>query len=1724
MKKSSFLIAFAIAAATLMGTPHMAYADGSSDDEVLPPIVFLLLDTSGSMNEIFDSSTNNTRLTNALAEIIGAPTNKDSEHKLIRADCGDDYNSRTGKCPDNSVGKAFTMPFPELNKETGGYESKPKQIRENSQIARPADTTSYSTVDESYDQNGIIQDYLSTVKFGFAGFAVGSGGSVGKDSIIQQAASLGGGRTEGTKLRFTMIWGHKEGDQESTSDLDAHVFITRKDQTFGGAGHIYYSSKKALGGELDVDNTNPKNRTGIYAVCYNRSTNHMDKCDNIKESKDSYIHIGVENIFWLNLKDSSGNPIFNPGDTLTFVAQPYRMDQVTDGYDLEIAFDNGYGCPDVYTYSFESNIPNIDAGNNYSHGYPAVTLTYKADGTFDIYPKPSDESSSFSYTYNSYSVGSSTLAKDNKFIADEEYTLALSSSAGEPAHIYGMKTTPATSDRTSDTITYGLLINKEYKTKPRDCTYDMGIWDLSHEADAPLIYPTASDEAADIENNNRRLINAVRTYTATAATPIGEALADLYFMFGGANTSDIKSVDEGLTKYFDDNGSVQTDKKFNCEGRKKSVILISDGIPNGSGLLNTTENEGKHGYSVAIWHDTDALAKRNINVFVIGYSELFNSISFPNVTKGEDGTYSADEKFAASGETVEDRYGAYILSKAAWKGGTCLDENNQIIPYSDSPIDEQKFLDFLYRYGKPTEQGGHDRLCFYNALDKDSLRVAIVSALSQSTSSTFSKTPVVTTTAVGYNTSLTNVETADGTTKREYTNGFYNVFSGYKSYLGNKRDSFLERSIFICKKDQNGDYAFLPDMDTKTTNFARRHDCQIISCKSDESAGADSSTIDILNKATGLTDTQLDNPCAEREDGTNSCLSSRVIFAGDYSSARNQLYPANAKLHDGMEDNLAGESPKYNVRIGHIKDGKGPGEDYHFMTQSDPAACKRDLESDVSKLSEANKNAMYMVSPFECHSELDCNSHSGSSSKKHLCKRGRCVPKDDTSSAKTTVAQACSKHMECKFDEVCHADCEESGNCPQSFCTAGVLKNCDIRPFIASQRLGTIKYATPTVVEPPNRSYKNAEYQIFQQKYWNRDTTLLVGANDGMLHNFLLGNNAEEGAYTTSASIFSIDDSIEPNEFRSGLVTRSFEEGDEIWGFIPKSVMPKIRYLLDSGDHTNVNAAPAVADVQAPKSYYEDSSFDDMHTIKTSAGEKQVPVKWRTVAVGGFRDGGRGYYALDITNPGKPRVLWEIDPTWKATSDSESMNANFNIAEDDTVSFARFTSNLNKKDSTADYYPFMQLGKTYAQPLITTLIINNEKGEPESVPVAILSGGVSNNQSKVSDTTTIDNYIGRVMYIVKLFPKNPEDLLVKTFYFQNEITGEPSIYPNNFGLPAQLIYFGDNTGALFRLDVKSHDPDEWGSYEYEPIAGVANARFETPVFDPQEFEDNTGTRFFEKITHKPAVALYDTNNNRPIVQIAVGTGSNDVLNVNSGTNNYVGVFYDVPNIADGKYTLNPLSHPGKLLAFNSVKTSDADVLSKDGSQKFRLYVNDPAQPSEKLKEHQKMTGAPIIYNYDVYFPTYIGTQTTDGSDDVCAVGNAAIYALRHKVKDPKVDPPKHASLDKSKIQNKNATGSENVSPEIDNFLNGNTSILELEKGTRIYGLQITNQLYCGNKNGGTFAAPQLIAQTGSDAGLNAFDKDSPNNLVGKTSLSTFSLNLEGIQATSSKVKWAAVYE
>ena len=46
---------------------------------------------------------------------------------------------------------------------------------------------------------------------------------------------------------------------------------------------------------------------------------------------------------------------------------------------------------------------------------------------------------------------------------------------------------------------------------------------------------------------------------------------------------------------------------------------------------------------------------------------------------------------------------------------------------------------------------------------------------------------------------------------------------------------------------------------------------------------------------------------------------------------------------------------------------------------------------------------------------------------------------------------------------------------------------------------------------------------------------------------------------------------------------------------------------------------------------------------------------WRTILVGGLNAGGRGFYALDVTNPGSPKALWEIcsDSTLCSISDKD---------------------------------------------------------------------------------------------------------------------------------------------------------------------------------------------------------------------------------------------------------------------------------------------------------------------------------------------------------------------------------------------------------------------------------------------------------------------------------------
>lgn len=140
--------------------------------------------------------------------------------------------------------------------------------------------------------------------------------------------------------------------------------------------------------------------------------------------------------------------------------------------------------------------------------------------------------------------------------------------------------------------------------------------------------------------------------------------------------------------------------------------------------------------------------------------------------------------------------------------------------------------------------------------------------------------------------------------------------------------------------------------------------------------------------------------------------------------------------------------------------------------------------------------------------------------------------------------------------------------------------------------LGDVIESQPAFIGKPTFAYLDAGYADFVSHWATRPGTVYVGANDGMLHAFDASN------------------------------------GNERWAYIPTPVLPNLWKLADksyASNHVNfVNGPPVISDVCA-------ANCSDPATAV-----------WKTILVGSLHSGGRGYYALDVTDPDTPSLLWEF--------------------------------------------------------------------------------------------------------------------------------------------------------------------------------------------------------------------------------------------------------------------------------------------------------------------------------------------------------------------------------------------------------------------------------------------------------------------------------------------------
>jgi len=198
-------------------------------------------------------------------------------------------------------------------------------------------------------------------------------------------------------------------------------------------------------------------------------------------------------------------------------------------------------------------------------------------------------------------------------------------------------------------------------------------------------------------------------------------------------------------------------------------------------------------------------------------------------------------------------------------------------------------------------------------------------------------------------------------------------------------------------------------------------------------------------------------------------------------------------------------------------------------------------------------------------------------------------------------------------------------------------------------KLGDIVHSTPALSKHPLENYHiiygDASYGAFFNRWQGRPFTVFVGANDGMIHAFRGG-------------VYHPGDNPETSEKKErgwyGLgqdVAGSGNVGDERWAYIPYNLLPHLKWLTRR-DYTHVDYVdlePKVTDARI----FTDGAGNPIDSYH--------PGGWGTILIGGMRLGGgdisitddfgsgnesrsfhSAYFALDITVPDNPRLLWEF--------------------------------------------------------------------------------------------------------------------------------------------------------------------------------------------------------------------------------------------------------------------------------------------------------------------------------------------------------------------------------------------------------------------------------------------------------------------------------------------------
>jgi len=479
---------------------------------------------------------------------------------------------------------------------------------------------------------------------------------------------------------------------------------------------------------------------------------------------------------------------------------------------------------------------------------------------------------------------------------------------------------------------------------------------------------------------------------------------------------------------------------------------------------------------------------------------------------------------------------------------------------------------------------------------------------------------------------------------------------------------------------------------------------------------------------------------------------------------------------------------------------------------------------------------------------------------------------------------------------------------------------CEERPWL----LGDIFHSNPLLVGPPALFLPEPSYDQFETNYATRKRAIYAGANDGFLRGFLAG------VWDAGAT---------PPGYDHGT-------GEELFGFMPWPGRQNVKDFPNDGasrDVYFVDGSPTVTDAW-------------FYTNPTTADKLANGSEWHTVIVGGMRQGGETYYALDITNPDAadyPTYLWEF-PREDAPA------------------------------AIADY-----VGQTWSEPILTKIRVqvglDDNGGAGYERWVAIFAGGYDPS----GDPNDFVNYDpaatkGRAIFIVDI--KTGEVLAMKRFdagapaadpesQMLYAIASTPAVYDLDFDGFADVIYVGDLGGNMWKWVIKPVGDDR-----VNDGTAMATSQPRWPFkkfFEAPSYQQNPAAPTYYKSFFFPPAATFKSRR----LWLAFGTGERANLKfmgsaATANDNNRFYAMMDLDPLEQEPVPYGVLSE----LELADV-TNDESCFTLAGQRGYYFVGAD----GEKF-----VTNADIFFYY-VFVGSYIPTEALDP----CETGGiATLYVFK----------------------------------------------------------------------------------------------------------------------------------